>query len=85
MVDRDTLSPMIWRLCIPLKVKALIWLVLKERIYTLDNILNKEWMLESANETIDYLFMRCVFSLFLLLTRLDKKLDFKIDDDVRGL
>ena len=61
----------LWKLKVPLKIKAFIWLVIKGRILTKDNLCKKGWKGTNkcefcdANEYIDHLFFTCSLARFL--------------------
>jgi hypothetical protein len=56
---------MIWRLKVPLKIKAFIWLIVKNRILTKINLAKKGWkgsvLCEfcGGNEDMNHLFFKC--------------------------
>ncbi len=63
----------VWSTRIPLKVKIFLWLVLKKRVLTADNMAKRGWtgpgvcpMCEVESETVDHLFLGCPFSAQLL-------------------
>lgn len=60
-------------LCIPLKVKIFVWLVLKSKILTIDNLHKRSWPGEQdcvlcldTEETIDHFFAMCEMTRILL-------------------
>jgi hypothetical protein len=72
LIARRILFPykMIWRMKIPLKVKAFIWLIVKDRILTKNNLAKKGWkgsiLCEfcGGNESINHLFFECPLARF---------------------
>lgn len=75
----DATTPAIWRLKIPTKVKVFLWLVLKKRLLTIDNLLRRRWsgyivcvMCGVDLETVDHLLVGCVASKFLFISLLDE-------------
>nr|CAD1828443.1 unnamed protein product [Ananas comosus var. bracteatus] len=77
-VTRDARASKIWSLEIFLKVKIFTWLVLKKRHFTADNLLKRGWtgtiscvLRKLEEETVNHLFVKCVFSKFLVTTALE--------------
>nr|CAD1844261.1 unnamed protein product [Ananas comosus var. bracteatus] len=75
---KDGRSSKIWRIRIPLKVKVFNWIVLKKRPLTANNLLKRGWigntvcvLCGTEEETIDHLFVQCVFSRFLMVMNLE--------------
>lgn len=62
---------MYWKLKVPLNIKAFIWLVIKGRILTKNNLCEIGWKGTNkcefcgAHESIDPLFVTCTFARFL--------------------
>ncbi|XP_020086180.1 uncharacterized protein LOC109708769 [Ananas comosus] len=88
---KDDLPAKIWRLRVPKKVKIFIWLVLKKRIPTIDNLNKRGWtgnqscvLCACAQETVDHLLLTIVFSRFLMTRTFDEAMDVQFDDDIRG-
>ncbi len=70
---RGVYAKSLWSLRIPIKVQIFVWLVLKGRLPTTDFVVNRGWtgcttcvLCGCENETVDHLFVRCVFSHFVL-------------------
>ncbi len=70
----------LWKIGTPLKVKIFVWLVLKKRVLTADNLLKRgrsgEGMCSlcsEGGETMEHLFMSCPFTKDLLLGLLPNK------------
>lgn len=61
----------IWGLKLPLRIKIFIWLVLKKRILTKDNLYNRGWSGDincvfcGLNENINHLFLGCPLARFI--------------------
>jgi hypothetical protein len=66
-IARRVLFPykMIWRMNIPLKIKAFIWLIMKDKILTKNNLATTGWKgsilreFYGANENTNHLFFEC--------------------------
>lgn len=66
----------IWKLKIPNKIKAFLWLVTKNSILTWDNLIRRGWtgneecFFCGSKERIDHLFFDCVLAkmIFLVVT-----------------
>ncbi len=59
----------LWKIRIPLKVKIFVWLVLRGKVRTKDNLLKRGWTGDSScvlcldeDETVDHLFLGCRFT-----------------------
>ncbi len=70
---RDHCSNHLWSLRLPTKVHILVWLVLKKRLLTTDNLLKRGWtgntlcvLCGVIPETVDHLFTKCVFTRFVM-------------------
>ncbi len=68
---RNLYAKSLWGLRIPLKTQILVWLVLKGRLSTTDNLAKSGWVgsilcafCGCENETIDHLFVGSVFTRF---------------------
>ncbi len=69
----ETRYSKIWRIKAPLKVRCFVWLVLRNRVLTVDNLLKRGWsgseaceLCSEANETGNHLFLTCRFTKELL-------------------
>lgn len=70
---RNARASKIWRLRIPLKVKVFCSLVLKKKSLTVNNLLKRGWIGDTAyvlcwaeEETVNHLFTICIFAKFIL-------------------
>ncbi len=70
---RDVYAKSLCSLRISIKVQIFVWLMLKGRLPTTDFLVKRGWtgcttcvLCGGENETVDHLFVRCVFSRFVL-------------------
>jgi hypothetical protein len=60
-----------WQSQMPLKMKFFVWLVLRNRIQTVDNLGRKKWkgsklcQLCNEEENVDHLLFRCPIAVFM--------------------
>ncbi len=89
---RDLYARSLWSLRTPPRVQILCWLILKKSLLTTDKLHRRGWvgntlcvLCGGAEETIDHLFVRCVFSQFVLGSCLGAYWSQGAADDVRGV
>lgn len=85
--DVSTLT--IWRLKIPTKVNIFLWLALKKRLPTVDNLLKRGWlgnnkcvMCGADLETVDHLLVGCNINKFLFFSHLNEFHSLPSTEDV---
>ncbi len=74
----------LWKLKVPLKVKIFVWLVLRRRVLTVDNLLKRGWygdttcvLCSRQTETGDHLFAGCDVSKDILESLLANKKEIR--------
>ena len=61
-------TKIIWRINVPIKIRAFLWLVINKAILIWENLMKKSWLgpsicvLYKLEESIDHLFFRCPYS-----------------------
>ncbi|XP_020112123.1 uncharacterized protein LOC109726747 [Ananas comosus] len=82
----------LWMTRIPLKVKIFVWLVLKRKVLTKNNLLKRGWngelvcvLCSLQPETVDHLFVGCEFTCALLESQLSNKYSLVNCTSVTGL
>ncbi len=89
---RDACALKIWNLRVPAKVQIFVWLALKKRLLTTDNLAKRGWsgselcvLCGSENETVDHILLNCVYTRFVAWWVLGVMDHEGAGDDVRSV